>query len=201
MSNKKRNYHHGDLQPALIAAAREMLQTQGINGLSLRKIAERTGVSRTAAYHHFADKNALLCAIAAEGFSEWHEKSQQIFQQELSIEAKYREFVHAYVNFAVDHPDLYELMFGQTIWKHATSTEQLKAVAYASFQFQVEMTKIWQQHGIMPNEDTLRLAQVTWGTLHGIARLINDGIYSDRSHLEQMCDCAVNLLLASRQTN
>ena len=46
----------------------------------------------------------------------------------------------------------------------------------------------------MPSdEDTLRLSQVTWGTMHGIARLLIDGIYADRSHIDEMCDCAVNL--------
>jgi cytosine/adenosine deaminase-related metal-dependent hydrolase len=72
--------------------------------------------------------------------------------------------------------------------------ERFKSIAYPTFQFQVDMTKEWQEKGIMPvSENSLRLAQVTWGTLHGIARLLIDGIYADRSHIDEMCDCAMHL--------
>jgi len=69
IETSRSSYHHGDLRAALLAAARDMIAEAGIEGLSLRKLAERAGVSRTAPYHHFQDKNDLLCAIAAEGFS------------------------------------------------------------------------------------------------------------------------------------
>ena len=88
-------------------------------------------------------------------------------------------------------------MFGSTLWKENNSSTSLKEVAYPSFQFQVEMTKTWQAKGLMPkNENTLRLAQVSWGTLHGIARLVIDGIYADASNIDEMCDCVVNLFLS-----
>jgi hypothetical protein len=58
------------------------------------------------------------------------------------------------------------------------------------------MTRYWQEKGLLPdNKDALRLAQVTWGTLHGIARLLIDGIYADNSHIEEMCDCAADLFM------
>ena len=57
-------YHHGDLREALLQAAKALIGEAGIENLSLRKLAERAGVSRTAPYHHFSDKNDLLCAIA-----------------------------------------------------------------------------------------------------------------------------------------
>ena len=59
------------------------------------------------------------------------------------------------------------------------------------------MTRMWQQQGLMSaNLDTLRLAQVTWGTLHGIARLLIDGIYADASHIDEMCETAVALFIS-----
>ena len=61
-------YHHGDLHAALLREAAVLLREQGVEGLSLRRLAERAGVSRTAPYHHFTDKNALLCALAEDGF-------------------------------------------------------------------------------------------------------------------------------------
>ncbi len=194
---KAKPYHHGDLQTQLLRAATEMINQAGVEALSLRKLAEKVGVSRTAAYHHFKDKNDLLCAIAAQGFIQWQSQSEQIFQNStLSAQEKYRQFVHQYVQFATQNPSLYELMFGSAIWKTNRSTKSLRDIAYPSFQYQLEMTKIWQQQGLIaPNENSLRLAQVTWATLHGIARLLIDGIYADTHHIEEMCECAVRLFL------
>jgi len=192
---EKNTYHHGDLRSSLVDAASNMLKEGGIDGLSLRKLADKVGVSRTAPYHHFKDKNELLCAIAEGGFSRWQQDATAIFnQQNLSPLEKYRQFIQGYIAYAADNPELYDLMFGRTIWKQNTATQGLRDVAYPSFHQQVTMTRQWQQQGLMPaGEDTLRLAQVTWGTIHGIARLLIDGIYADRSHIDEMCDCAVNL--------
>jgi AcrR family transcriptional regulator len=191
----KPSYHHGDLRSTLLSAANILLKETGIEGLSLRKLADKVGVSRTAPYHHFKDKNQLLCAIAEQGFVHWQQDAAFIFNQTgLSPKEKYRQFFHGYISYAADNPELYDLMFGRTIWKQNSATNELRDVAYPSFHHQVEMTKKWQAQGLMHRgEDTLRLSQVTWGTMHGIARLLIDGIYADRSHIDEMCDCAINL--------
>ncbi|MEO9945628.1 MAG: TetR/AcrR family transcriptional regulator [Paraglaciecola sp.] len=193
--SNKSNYHHGDLRSALINEATQILKESGVEGLSLRKLADKAGVSRTAPYHHFKDKNQLLCTIAEQGFERWQSDAELIFNRDdITAKQKYRVFFHGYIQYAADNPELYDLMFGRTIWKQNSATQALKDVAFPSFQHQVEMTKKWQRQGIMPsNENTLRLSQVTWGTMHGIARLLIDGIYADRTHIDEMCDCAVNL--------
>jgi AcrR family transcriptional regulator len=190
-------YHHGDLQSELLKAARLRLENQGISELSLRKLADDVGVSRTALYHHFKNKSALLSAIAAKGFEQWHTVAVTIFDDDShTIEIRFKHFIHAYIKFATENPQLYELMFGQTLWGSGFATESLRDVAYPSFQYQVTMTQLLQEKGLLPEgENALRLAQVTWGTLHGIARLIIDGIYADASHIEQMCDCAAALFM------
>ena len=195
IKQSKPRYHHGDLRSTLLNAANILLKETGIEGLSLRKLADKVGVSRTAPYHHFTDKNRLLCAVAEQGFVRWQQDAEFIFNQtNLPPKEKYRQFFHGYISYAADNPELYDLMFGRTIWKQISATNELRDVAYPSFHYQVEMTKMWQTQGLMPGgEDTLRLSQVTWGTMHGIARLLIDGIYADRSHIDEMCDCAVNL--------
>lgn len=194
----KRSYHHGDLRPTLLSTASEMINAGGVEALSLRKLAEQVGVSRTATYHHFKDKHDLLCAVAAEGFLRWKNIEQAIFNDtEKPITERYRQFIFQYIDFAANNPAIYDLMFGHTLWKHDHSNQELRDIAYPVFQHQVEMTKAWQQAGILPaSENTLRLAQVTWGTMHGIARLLIDGIYADASNIEEMCECAVNVFLA-----
>ncbi|MGS2720369.1 TetR/AcrR family transcriptional regulator [Paraglaciecola aestuariivivens] len=194
----KTNYHHGDLRSTLLDCAHQLLKESGVEGLSLRKLADRAGVSRTAPYHHFKDKNQLLCAIAEQGFVRWQQDAEQIFNQELlSTKDKYREFFQGYIRYATANPELYDLMFGRTIWKQNSATQALRDVAYPSFHYQVKLTKSWQQQGLLPaGEETLRLAQITWATMHGIARLLIDGIYADQSHIEEMCNCAINIFTA-----
>ena len=196
----KANYHHGDLRPNLLSAATEMITAGGVESLSLRKLAEKVGVSRTATYHHFKDKHDLLCAVAAQGFAKWQQIEQDIFNN-TAVEApeRYRQFVYSYIDFAVKHPAIYDLMFGGVIWKEHKGNQSLREVAYPCFQYQVDMIKAWQAKGILSqSENTLRLAQVTWATMHGIARLVIDGIYADANSIDEMCECAVNLFIENQ---
>ncbi|XQW85983.1 TetR/AcrR family transcriptional regulator [Thalassotalea piscium] len=201
MTQTKTPYHHGDLKAAIIKTASMMLDEQGIEALSLRKIAENVGVSRTAAYHHFKDKNELLSAIASQGFILWQKQSKAIFNNKtLSHREQLSLFFHGYIDFAVKNPNTYDLMFGRTLWKGGTSSEELKRVAYPSFEHQVTMTKYWQEKGLLPqSENSLRLAQVLWGTMHGIAKLVLDGIYTDNNNINEMCDCAIALFTAQNK--
>jgi AcrR family transcriptional regulator len=195
MKAKKSTYHHGDLRTVLIHTARDIIKHEGLAGLSLRKLADKANVSRTAPYHHFADKNTLLCALALEGFVSWYEMASGVFAREdLAPKAQFQLFIRSYIGYAADNPDLYDMMFNRAIWKQGLATDELKNEAYPCFQYHVQMTKTWQEQGLLAaEEDTLRLAQVTWATMHGLARLLIDGVYADNSHIDAMCETAVNV--------
>ncbi len=190
--SKKTNYHHGDLRSHLLEAATQMIREQGIEQLSLRKLAQKVGVSRTAPYHHFKDKNELLCAIAQQGFIDRSNMMKQGANNEsLKPRQQLTQFMLDYVTFAQRNPEIYELMFGRTIWQKKIETQALKDSAYPTFQHQLSITKNWQQNGVLDkNANSLRLSQVIWGTMHGIAKLLIDGIYTDTSHIEEICECA-----------
>src|SRR5216117_2127251 len=96
-------YHHGNLRTALLRAAGERLEKQGITALSLREAARRAGVSHNAPYRHFADREALLAALAAEGFAMLAERLRG---------QPGREMGEAYVRFALEQPQRFRLMFG-----------------------------------------------------------------------------------------
>jgi len=196
--NDKSKYHHGDLRETLLVVAIEMLQESGIKEVSLRKLASRVGVSRAAPYHHFKDKNALLCGIAEKGFEQLHQINQcGSNAEQLSVRKHFYRFIHDYIQFANNNPELYELMFGRTIWKDESSTQELRDLAYPCFQFQVAMTQEWQKQGLFnENDNALRVSQVLWGTVHGIAKLFIDGIYTDNSKIDEICDFAVGMFLA-----
>ena len=74
----KEHYHHGALKKTLLAEALRELETDGLEGVSLRKVAETVGVSKTAPYRHFADKRELLVALAADGFRLLAEKLESV---------------------------------------------------------------------------------------------------------------------------
>ena len=198
LASDTNSYHHGDLRSTLLNEADTMLREFGIQELSLRKLSSRVGVSRTAPYHHFKNKNELLCAIAEQGFSRLNDKIRSSFDQENNTtNDKLRNYVHGYVKFAGDNPELYELMFGRTIWKQQKSTESLRTSAYPCFQHQLEMIGQWQKSGLIDKrQNTLRLSQVIWGTLHGITKLYIDGIYTQTNQVKEICDCAVDLFMS-----
>lgn len=190
-------YHHGDLRAALLREAGLLLREQGVEGLSLRRVAERAGVSRTAPYHHFEDKNALLCALAEIGFQRLDALMETLDFSAGDRDIRLREFVHGYLRFAIDDPEQYELMFGRTLWKAGRPTTSLKRVAHGCFRRYVERLGEPAQRAWLPaGADPLRLAQASWATLHGLCRLLLDGIYVDAADMEAVSDQAVNLLLA-----
>lgn len=189
-------YHHGDLHAALLQEAGGLLMEQGIEGLSLRKLAERAGVSRTAPYHHFKDKNALLCALAAQGFEALDELIGRDFDGS-SLREQMTAFVRDYLNFAVGEPERYELMFGRTLWKAGTPTPELKAVAYRSFRHYAERLAQMLDGRLPLGAEPLRIAQASWATVHGLCRLLIDGIYANQQDMEAVCEQSVALILAA----
>lgn len=191
----RKHYHHGDLRRSLLDAAMDVIRGDGIDGLSMRKLADRVGVSRTAPYHHFADKHSLLCALAEEGFQ--RQARQPLPSSEgLDFEQRLTRFVAGYIRFAMDNPEYYDLMFGRDIWKSRQPTESLKREAYAAFRRYAGLIGSWQEEGLLADDmDAVRFAQVSWSMLHGLSRLLIDGIYVDSEAMEGMCQMAARVLL------
>jgi AcrR family transcriptional regulator len=191
-------YHHGDLRCALLHEADLMLRESGIEGLSLRQLAERVGVSRMAPYHHFKDKHDLLCALATEGFRELDSLIDgATLQSGESLEQSLARFVRHYLRFATEHPERYELMFGRPIWKATTPSQELKETAFACFRHYAEhVGRLLGDHRLPGSGKPLRLVQASWATLHGLCRLMIDGIYVNHADMEEVSDEAVKLMLA-----
>tara|TARA_B100000446_G_scaffold38056_3_gene33431 strand:+ start:36329 stop:36976 length:648 start_codon:yes stop_codon:yes gene_type:complete len=196
-ASNRSSYHHGDLRQVLVDEAALMIKEEGEKSLSMRKLAARAGVSRTAPYHHFADKQALLCAIAEEGFRRFKLiDREESFDDDgfLSLNVQ-KAFVNNYVKFARENAQYYDLMFGGHLWESQKLTDSLTREAHASFRVYVERLRKWHQDGrILPSIDPLRYAQVSWSTLHGMSRLLIDGIYMDESAIEPICDNAAQML-------
>ncbi|CAM5543275.1 hypothetical protein STANM309S_00955 [Streptomyces tanashiensis] len=96
MTTSRSTYHHGELRQAVLAAALDVIATDGPGALSLRDLARRAGVSHAAPAHHFKDRTGLLTAIATQGY--------ELLAAGLAGTARLRERGVRYVRFAVEHP-------------------------------------------------------------------------------------------------
>lgn len=178
---KKQAYHHGDLRRALQQEAVRIIQKKGVDALTLRVVGERLGVSRTALYRHFADKSALLAAVASEGFRMLRVQLLESWEQHGQSGKAFEEMGMAYVRFAVEHPSHYRVMFGGRV--EASVDPDLAREGSGAFQALVDALLALQKQGGVRGENPLRLAQFIWATVHGIAMLAIDGLL-ERQHTD-----------------
>jgi AcrR family transcriptional regulator len=161
------SYHHGDLREALVRAARRILEKEGIARLSLRRVARATGVSPAAPYHHFADKQALLDAIATQGFAALTAEMRARMAKKSDPAGRLDASGISYVVFAVENPTLFQLMFGGDRQSSSAKAALNKSreIAYRVLQAAVADASA---DGTAPPLVCLRL----WALVHGIAKLI-----------------------------
>lgn len=168
----KSTYHHGDLRQSLIDAAIALINEEGISDLSLRQVARRVGVSHNAPYRHFADKEALLAAVAEQGFQSLQSAMEAAKQAIPADASQALEAIGiAYVNFALAHPVHYRLMFGDyrsDLSKYST----LAAAAHQSFMVLVTTIVEGQNAGIFRTADSVDMARVAWSLVHGQSMLL-----------------------------
>ncbi|GAA0580641.1 hypothetical protein GCM10010172_76890 [Paractinoplanes ferrugineus] len=107
----RRPFHHGNLRAVLLDQAEVMLRAGGVDGLSLRELARQAGVSHGAPRSHFIDRQALLDALAVQGFERMAEKIGVALHVPAPVRERFRLVGRAYVDFAVDNAALMELMF------------------------------------------------------------------------------------------
>ncbi|MGZ4593750.1 MAG: TetR/AcrR family transcriptional regulator [Actinomycetes bacterium] len=113
-------YHHGNLRPALVEAAADLARAKGPDGVVLREVARRTGVSHNAAYRHFADRDELLAEVAAYGMNRLEEAMQDRLatvrtrDPEKRSRRRLQEVGRAYVHFALAEPGLFDVAFSGT---------------------------------------------------------------------------------------
>ncbi len=167
-------YHHGDLRQALIAEALQLIQAQGVEGLTLRAIGDRLGVSRTALYRHFADKQALLAAVSREGFRMLRDATAEAWAAHGGGRPGFEAMAGAYVDFAATHPAHYRVMFGRFI-ERCERDPDLVAEATGAFTVLVEALVAQQKMGIVRADDPMQLARYIWAVVHGTAMLTIDG--------------------------
>ena len=162
----KAAYHHGDLRAALLRAAMDVLEEGGEAELSLRAVARRAGVSPAAPYRHYADREALVSAVAAVGYRELAQRLAAAHPSPSTPE-ELASVAIAYVQFALNRPGLFRTMFGEPCDRD--NEERVAATAAVSRYVRgiVERT--------FPEAEPEALATAVWALVHGLAFLFLDG--------------------------
>ncbi|MDH4041134.1 MAG: TetR/AcrR family transcriptional regulator [Gammaproteobacteria bacterium] len=169
-----KSYHHGDLRNALIIAAGELIEEQGSLDFSMAEAARRANVSSAAPYRHFADRNALLQAVAEVAFMALDE---EIRQTVALLAPGSREHLIAqgktYIAFVIRHRAFYDLMWGDIgLRRKSTADMELQT---SDFYILVDSVKAWCAASGLENDNPLELAVKFWAMGHGLACLAMNG--------------------------
>ena len=164
----------GSLRDTLVDAAVALIARKGPQGFSLREVARRARVSEAAPYWHFADREALLAAVAERGFVELAKQMMEIWSRPAAPAERFRALGVGYVHFAVAHPSYLRVMFGSEVSDKAVHPA-LEAAATHTFGLLVQAITECQEAGQVRSGDAQTLAVAAWSIVHGLAALLIDG--------------------------
>jgi AcrR family transcriptional regulator len=175
----RKRYHHGNLREALLEASIQLIGEIGPNAFTLREVARRAGVSHNAPYRHFQDKNALLGAVAAQGYNELTEAMTRAAGQFPDSRDRLIHAGLAYIAFALRRPEHFTVMFDAPL-----SSQEYPEAALASersFAVLLNLVQACQDKKPPIPDRQLPFALLAWSMVHGIAKLAITGRLPYRS--------------------
>jgi AcrR family transcriptional regulator len=162
-----------DLRQKVLQASLALIEEGGLDRLSMREVARKSGVSHQAPYYYFGDREAILAAIAGEGFSTLGQSCLRAVDQAGSEPTKALEAIgHAYVGFALRHPAYFQVMFRADAvpLDRYPEVRKLEDEAFAKL---VEV--IGKVFADQPSAVRLTISIACWAMVHGLATLIREG--------------------------
>ena len=162
-----------DTKDVLLRAAVAIAETDGVGAIGLREAARRAGVTHGAPYRHFENQQALVAAVAEQGFRELMAEAQAA-QAEAGADAllRFHAVGLAYLRFALAHPGQFRVMFGA----EAAADPAVRSAEAAVFALAVNEIASAQRQGLIAPGDPQEMALLAWSTAHGLAVLMIDGL-------------------------
>jgi AcrR family transcriptional regulator len=191
-SSDPRPYHHGNLRVMFLDAAERSLREHGADQLSLRDLARDIGVSHAAPRRHFADRQALLGALAEQGYDRLGMALRtELTGADVDFPSRVRNAVAAYAHFATENAALSELMNSS---KHASGAGRIAEAADNAFRPLVDLIVEGQESGALEAGDPDRIGIILYATVQGITTMVNGGMIQV-SLLDELIDTAVRQFL------
>jgi AcrR family transcriptional regulator len=193
--NQNLSYHHGNLHDALMAEGLKLIETTQGTEFSLRELTRSLGVTVNAAYRHFANKEDLLRAIAAQGFRELVTRQAEAIQSSSNPTMGFSQAGRAYITFAQAHPALFRLMFSRfAATNRSEDMNNAAQLAYDGMRYSL---------AAVLNKDVEDIQVVigsahAWSIVHGLSHLLIDGQFDRHTqHIDGLIDAVLNQAMAS----
>ena len=162
-----------DTKDALLRAAIEIAEADGVGAIGLREAARRAGLTHGAPYRHFESQQALVAAVAEHGFRTMMADVQAAQAAAgADVLARFHALGVAYLHFALAHPGQFRVMFGA----EAAAEPAVRSAEAAVFALAVNEIATAQRRGLIAPGDPQELALLAWSTAHGLAVLMIDGL-------------------------
>ena len=169
-------YHHGDLRAVILAETARLVGDQGADGVSLRQLARKAGVSHAAPAHHFTDRRGLFTALAAEGF--W-----LLYEALKAARGEFADAALAYVRFAIEHPGHYAVMFDRSL-VNPSDHELTAAQAAAGDELSRGVATLVDPRA---KADPTGAELAAWSLVHGFSMLwLNHAVPTDIAAVDPM---------------
>ena len=172
----REKYHHGDLEPALIGAAIDLVRKNGPDHLSLRAVAEQVGVSPSAVYHYFPDKESLIHAVSDQLFVNLYQMQQVALDKipgksKRAATLRFRELGRTYFRWAFNEPNLFRLMFGGFCKVRVRGSH----ADHEAFMMLSKCLDDLMATGVISPQMRAYGELITWSSVHGASTLIVEG--------------------------
>jgi AcrR family transcriptional regulator len=207
VEQKQGRFHHGNLRQALIDGALLILGKEGQGAITLREVARRAGVTHAAPYRHFDGKEALLAAVAEEGFHQLRQDMEASGAGPGDALDRLQRYGEAYLRFALKNPAHYRLMYGPE-FAHRAAHSPLQEASRRAFMLLLGGVREGQEARLVRDGDPVHVALGMWSMVHGLSLLIMDRQMEDagvgKSHNEAVIRLSMNTLrdgLSAKKAN
>jgi AcrR family transcriptional regulator len=192
----KQAYHHGNLKESLVNTALTMVEKEGIGSITLRELTKRLETSRSALYRHFDSKEALMHEIIVVGFERFDQAIEPtLHQKEFTVLERLSNMGRAYINFAVENPAIYRMIFGHEFKDVREDNCDINDDTKANgFHALVALLLEGQEQGLFKKEDPILQASVVWSMIHGLSNLLIDGHLHVKDNLDAIYTAGVQTL-------
>jgi len=185
-----------ELREKISAAAQELYLREGVEGVSMRKIADLVGVSAPAIYRHFENKDALLDEIVIRGLRILEQYLQPALD-EPTPKQRLSTLIDHYLDFTLEQPRFFDFAFlappSRTLGHLA---EEIARGNWVTFKMAVEQVAACMAEGLLAKDDPMSVAVTIWAEVHGLVTLYRTGRFgSDERAFRRIYRQSVDRLL------